>query len=104
MIVDFGDLKALVEADLDSTLSESLAARIPQYQDVIPEEILDLLEEAAETYTTLAATLPHHLRKTAREEIEFLISLYEDKIRDSLHIKNPQPPQKILQILSSCGT
>lgn len=104
MTVDFGDLKALAEADLDSTLSEALAARIPQYQDVIPEEILDLLEEAAETYTPLAATLPHHLQKTARKEIEFLMTLYQDKIRDSLHIKNPQPPQKILQILSSCGT
>lgn len=103
MTVNFKDLKALTHQQLDLTLSESLAAKTLQYQDVIPEEVLDLLEEAVETYVIVAPTLPSRLRSSARKEIDFFIRLYQDKIRSSFHVQNPQPPQKILQLLACCG-
>lgn len=103
MTVDSKDLKILANQELDSTISEALAAKMPQYHDVIPEEVLDLLEEAVETYVIIAPTLSSYLRGVAKKEIEFFIRLYQDKIRNTLHIQNPQPPQKILQLLAGCG-
>jgi hypothetical protein len=102
MTVEFRDLKTLAEQDIGLSLSEALALRRLQYEDVIPEEILDLLEEAAETYATLAPVLSDQLRKIARKEIDFFISLYQNKIRQHYYTQNPQPPQKILQLLSCC--
>ena len=104
MTVNFKDLKALTNQQLDVTVTESLAAKTSQYQDVIPEEVLDLLEEAVETYIIVAPTLPRRLRTSARKEIEFFMQLYQDKIRSSFHVQNPQPPQKILQLLACCGS
>jgi hypothetical protein len=103
MVMDFRDLKTLSEQDVSFDPDEVLAERTPQYQDAIPEEILDLLEEAAETYVSLAPTLPQRLQQVAKKEIEFLISLYYNKIRDSLKIENPQPPQNIAELLACCA-
>lgn len=102
MTADFRDLEALAKLASDLTGTDVLTERAPQYQDAIPEEILDLLEEAAETYVVLAPTLPCRLQKSARKEIEFFIQLYQDKIRKFLGIENPQPPQKITQLLAQC--
>ncbi len=100
MTVDFKNLKALADQELGMTLSEALAVRASQYQNVIPEEILDLLEEAAETYTSVETGLPPSLRNIAKKEMEFFIWVYQDNIKNSQPIQNPQPPQKILQLLS----
>ena len=96
---EFRDLEALAQQDIDSMLLQELAAKKPQYQDAIPEEILDLLEEAAETYAIMAPALPPGLGNTAKKEIEFFISLYQDRIKDCVTIQNAQPPQKILRLL-----
>lgn len=104
MTVDVKNLEPIAEEDLALNLSEVFAARVPQYQDAIPEEILDLLEEAAETYTSLAPTLPHRLRNIAKKEIEFFLSVYQNKMREYHRIQNPQPPQNILQLLSHCAS
>ncbi|MCA1993494.1 MAG: hypothetical protein LDL41_15855 [Coleofasciculus sp. S288] len=104
MTVDVKDIEPLAEEELGSNLSEVLAAKIPQYQDAVPEEILDLLEEAAETYAVLASKLPYRLKNSARKEIEFFLSLYQTKIRESRPLQHPQPPQKILQLLSHCAS
>ncbi len=49
MTANVQDLEAVAEEDLGLNLSEALTARIAQYQDANPEEILERLEEAAET-------------------------------------------------------
>lgn len=100
MIGDIENLKPVDEEEFDLKLSEVLAARVKQYQDAVPEEILDLLEEAAETYAILAPLLPQRLGKAARKEIEFLVSLYKEKLRKFFHIQNPQLPHNILNTLS----
>jgi hypothetical protein len=83
MILAFKDLKALDEQVFRETISEVLATRKLQYQDVISEEIFDLLEEASVTYSLLAPALSHHLRDMARTEIEFFLSLYQDSLKKS---------------------
>ena len=100
MSMDFKDLEAVAEQDFGLMLAEVPAERTSQYQDAIPEEVLDLLEEAVETYDIVEPTLPQRLRKIARKEIEFLISLYHDKIKHAQSLHNPQPSQKILRLLS----
>lgn len=102
-MADSKDFKALAYQELDLPLSEALAAKTHQYQDVIPEEVLDLLEEAVETYVVLEPTLPHNLRRNARKEIEFFLTLYKQKIKKYFHIQNPQPPQKISLLLDCFG-
>lgn len=103
-MADSKDFKALAHQELDLPLSEALAEKTQQYQDVVPEEVLDLLEEAVETYVVLEPTLPNNLRRNARKEIEFFLTLYKDKIKKYFHIQNPQPPQKIRRLLSCFGT
>ncbi len=100
MNMDFKDLEAFVEQDFCLPLAEIPAERTSQYQDAIPEEILDLLEEAVETYDIVKPTLSQRLRNIAKKEIEFLISLYRDKIKDSQAWHNPHPPQKIQRLLT----
>lgn len=100
MKMDFKDLEVFAEQDFSLTLVEIPAERTSQYQDAIPEEVLELLEEAVETYDIVEPTLPQRLRKIARKEIDFLISLYRDKIKQAPSLQNPQTSQKILQLLS----
>ncbi len=102
MTVDFIHLEALAEQDFGLPLFEVLARQEEQYQDATPEEILDLLEEAIQTYAMLAPTLPHCLRNTARQEIEFFLSLYLESMRNSRSMQNPQPPENILRLLCLC--
>lgn len=103
-MADSKDFKALAHQELDLPLSEALAEKTQQYQDVIPEEVLDLLEEAVETYVVLEPTLPNNLRRNAKKEIEFFLTLYKEKIKKYFHIQNPQPPQKIRRLLACFGT
>ena len=86
MTVEFRELKAFAEQNPNLTLSETLESKRQQYTDVIPEEILELLEEAFETYAMLAPSLPPTLQDIAVKEIDFFMSLYQDKSRDSIHI------------------
>jgi hypothetical protein len=83
MILAFKDLKALDEQDFRETISEVLATRKLQYQDVISEEIFDFLEEASVTYSLVEPALSHQLRDIARTEIEFFLSLYQDSLKKS---------------------
>lgn len=100
MDIDFKDLQACAEQDFGQMLADVPAERTSQYQDAIPEEVLDLLEEAVETYDIVEPTLPQRLRKIARKEIDFLISLYHEKTKHSQSLHNPQQSQKIRQLLS----
>lgn len=104
MTEDLKILKAISEQELDTTLSEALAARIPQYQKVSAEEILDLLEAAVETYALLKEALSPRLRHIARKEIDFFLGVYQDNVTSSRPIHNPQPPQKVVDLLSRCAS
>ncbi len=99
-IMDFNDLESLVEQDFSSIPAQVLETKTAQYWDAIPEEILDLLEEAAETYSVVAPTLPNRLQNTAKKEMEFFLSLYKEKVKHSPTNHKPQPSQKVLQVLS----
>lgn len=98
MTVDFRDLEALAFQNLDLPLFKVLAGRQEQYQDVTSAEILDLLEEAAQTYAIVASTLPSCLQKTARKEITFFLELYVDSLINSRITQNPQPPENRLML------
>ncbi len=98
--MEFQEIETFAEQDLSFMPIRELEARISQYHDAVPEEILDLLEEAVETYNMVAPALPASLEDTARKEIDFLISLYQDKIKGYQSIDNPESPQKMLELLS----
>lgn len=98
--MELRDLEAVAEQDLSLMPARELEARTSQYQDAIPEEILDLLEEAVETYDILAPALPPRLQNTARTEINFLISLYQNKVKDVQSIHHSKQYPQIPQLLS----
>lgn len=81
MIKKLLDLEIVTETGDDFQLQRALAERELQYQDATSEEILDLLAEAVDSYTFLAAALSPQLRRIAREEIKFLVSVYEESAR-----------------------
>ena len=87
MNVEFKDLEALAKADFNSPLSEVLAERVIQYQNASPEEILDFLEEAVETYAASAPKLSLPLIDIIQKEIEFFISVYENSLKRFPHIR-----------------
>ena len=80
MINNLLDSKIVTETWDDLQLQRVLAELELQYQDATPEEILDLLAEAVDSYTFLAAALSPQLRQIAREEIKFLLSVYEGSV------------------------
>ncbi len=94
--VNFTDLEALTCQNLDLPLFNVLASRREQYLDVTPAEILDLLEEAAQTYAIVAPTLPSCLKNRAKKEIAFFLELYLDSLMNSQTTQNPQPPENVL--------
>jgi hypothetical protein len=77
-------------------LFKVLASRQEQYQDVTPAQILDLLEEAVQSYAIVAPTLPSCLQNSARKEISFFLELYLDSLINSRTTQNPQPPENML--------
>lgn len=103
MTVDFTNLEILAQAELDWTLSEIFATQASQYQNATPEEILNLLAEVAETYAILASTLPQNLEYSARKEIEFFLSLYQDKRNKLSYFQKSQHSQESVRSLSYCA-
>lgn len=99
MTVDFRELEALALQNLDLPLFKVLASRQEQYQDVTPAEILDLLEEAAQSYAIVAPTLPSCLQNSAKKEIAFFLELYLDSL--TRNTQNSQPPENITLVRSS---
>lgn len=103
MTVQFIELEALAQADLNLTPIELLAARIGQYQDASPEEIFDFLAEVAEIYAVLESILSPKLRYSAKKEIEFFLSLYQDSLKRSPSIYKARQSQDSVQFLSQCA-
>ena len=96
MTVNFRDLEALAFKSLDLPLFNVLASRQKQYQDVTPAQILDLLEEATQTYVIVAPTLPSCLKNSAKKEIAFFLELYLDTLTNSPTRQNPQLAETML--------
>lgn len=90
MSVDLRDLEVLAFQNLDLPLFKVLTSRQEQYQDVTPAEILDLLEEAAQTYAIVAPTLSSCLQNSAKKEIGFFLELYLNSLINSRTTQNPQ--------------
>lgn len=103
MTVQFTELEALVQPDLDINPVEIMAARTRQYQDATPEEIFDFLQAVAEPYALLEPKLSPKLRNSAKKEIEFFLSLYQDSLQRSSHIHKAQPSQGSVKFLSQCA-
>ena len=74
------DSEIVTEIGDELQLQWVLAERELQYQDATPEEILDLLAEAVDSYTFLATALSPQLIQNAREEIKFFLSVYGESV------------------------
>ncbi len=103
MTVDFTNLEILAQTELEWTLGEIFATQALEYQNATPEEILNRLAEVAENYTILAPTLPQNLEYSARKEIEFFLSLYQDKRNKLSYFQKPQYSQESVRSLSYCA-
>lgn len=103
MTVQFTELEALVQPDLDINPVEVMAARTRQYQDATPEEIFDFLQDVAETYALLEPTLSPKLRNSAKQEIEFFLSLYQDSLQRTSHLQKAPQSQGSVKFLSQCA-
>jgi hypothetical protein len=80
MITKLLNSEIVAETEDDLQLQRVLAERELQYQDATPEEILDSLAEAVDSYTFLATKLSPQLRQIAREEIKFFLSVYQESV------------------------
>ena len=96
MTVNFRDLEALAFQSPELPLFEIFASRQEQYQDVTPAQILDLLEEATQTYAIVAPTLPSCLKNSAKKEIAFFLEVYLESLINSRTTQNPQPPENMM--------
>lgn len=80
MTAEFSDLEILAQQNID--LQSTKDMQTWDYQDASLEEIVDLLEEVSEPFALLAPSLPPQLQQSARKEIEFLTSLYQQRIAE----------------------
>ena len=79
MFLISNDLEHLASEKLEFSPAAALASRRQQFQPASLEEILDLLEEAAEVYKALQSSLSLDLRQSAEQEIAFYISLVQER-------------------------
>ena len=80
MTAEFSDLEILAQQNIDSQSTKDMQTW--DYQDASLEEIVDLLEEVSEPFALLAPSLPPQLQQSARKEIEFLTSLYQQRVAE----------------------
>lgn len=80
MDVDFTDLELLAQMPLDFDPQELLNATAPLYEAVPLRELFDLLESAVESYTLVRNHLAASLRESAEQEIEFFLSLLQERL------------------------
>lgn len=80
MTPEFSDLEILAQQNID--LQSTKDMQTWHYQDASLEEIVDLLEEVSEPFALLAPILPPQLQQSARKEIEFLTSLYQQRMAE----------------------
>ena len=80
MTPEFNDLEILALENLDLQSTKDMERW--EYHDASLEEIVDLLEEVSEPFALLASSLPPQLQQSARKEIEFLTSLYQQRIAE----------------------
>lgn len=79
---EFNDLETLAQEAIDLTSVSAIDARTFQYHDASLEEIVDLLEEVTEPFALLAPNLPPQLQQSAKQEIEFLTSVYQQRLAE----------------------
>lgn len=79
-MLDFKDLEALAQQNIEWMPTAVTSGQKRQYQDASPEEILDLLEGVRESFALLASKLPPRLQQSARQEIEFFTALYQQRL------------------------
>ena len=80
MTTEFNELEILAQQNID--LQSTKDMQTWEYQDASLDEIVDLLEEVSEPFALLASSLPPELQQSARKEIEFLTSLYQQRIAE----------------------
>lgn len=82
MTPDFNDLEIIAQQNLDLKSTNAIDTQTCDYQDASLEEIVDLLAEVTEPFALLASSLPPHLQQSARKEIDFLTSLYQQRVAE----------------------
>ena len=79
MSSEFNNLECLAKEELKVLSTALSASQRQQFQTAPLEEILDLLDEAAEVYKALHTSLPEALRLSAEQEIRFYTSLVRER-------------------------
>jgi hypothetical protein len=81
MNVDFTDLELLAQSiDADFAPPQSFSEIEFTYVDAPIHELFDLLEGAVESYSLVCDQLADTLRQTAEQEIEFFMSLLQERL------------------------
>lgn len=99
MDVDFTDLELLAQTPLDFDPQELLNATAPLYEAVPLRELFDLLESAVESYTFVREHLTTSLRESAEREIEFFLSLLQERLDALLEPPQTKGLQRQFQLL-----
>lgn len=80
MDLDFAELELLAQQPIDFEPQASLETAALMYEMAPLHELFDLLEAAVESYTLVRASLVTTLRESAEKEIEFFLSLLQERL------------------------
>jgi hypothetical protein len=81
MDIDFAELELLAQHPIEFESGEWLKLAAQQYETSAIQELFELLESAVESYTLVRADLATGLRESAEKEIEFFLSLLQERLK-----------------------
>lgn len=90
MSVDFTDLELLAQTPIEFVPQEQLNQAAAQYDNAPLQELFDLLESAVDSYTLIRNSLTVPLQASAEKEIEFFLSLLQDRLDSLLEQSKPR--------------
>ena len=89
MNADFTELELLAQQSIEFEPDALLAIAAPTYETASLHELFGLLEAAVESYTLVRVSLQTALRESAEKEIEFFLSLLQDRLNALLEPEQP---------------
>ncbi|MCU0524216.1 MAG: hypothetical protein MUF72_05275 [Elainella sp. Prado103] len=95
--VDFADLEQLASLPIELDPQRLLQDTRMDLSHAPLHELFDLLETAVESYTLVRDHLATALRETAEQEIEFYLSLLQDRLNRLL--EQSRAADRLLQLI-----
>lgn len=89
MNINFADLELLAEQSIEFDAEALLTTAKSTYEDAPLHELFDRLESAVESYTLVQVDLSTVLRDSAEQEIEFFLSLLQERLNALLEPSQP---------------